>query len=49
MPIPKPKKEEEKSKFVQRCMADQTMRKEFKDLKQRVAVCLSQFKNQDKR
>ena len=44
MPVPKPKKEEEKSKFVQRCMADQIMRKEFKDIKQRVAVCLSQFK-----
>ena len=48
MPIPKPKKEEQKSKFVQRCMADQTMRKEFKDIKQRVAVCLSQFKKLSK-
>jgi hypothetical protein len=49
MPIPKPKKEETKNKFLPRCMGDDTMVKEFKDVKQRYAVCLSNWTNKDKK
>lgn len=42
MPVPKPRKNEDKQAFVARCMGDETMKKDFKDNKQRVAICLSQ-------
>lgn len=44
MPIPKPEKNEDNQKFVSRCMSDEVMKKDYKDTKQRVAVCLSQTK-----
>lgn len=44
MPIPKPEKNEENNKFVARCMGDKTMKKDYPDNKQRVAVCLGQTK-----
>lgn len=44
MPIPKPEKDEDRQKFVSRCMSDETMKKDYKDTKQRVAVCLGQTK-----
>jgi len=43
MPIPSPRKNEEKNKFLDRCMADGVMNKEFKDPKQRYAVCLESW------
>jgi len=45
MPIIKPKKNESEQEFVSRCMGDDMMNKDFKDQKQRVAVCYSQYKN----
>lgn len=39
MPIPTPKKEEEKSDFMSRCMSFLYDKKEFKDSDQRSAVC----------
>lgn len=45
MPIPKPKKNEDKNKFVSRCMGDNTMNKDYPDNKQRIAVCLGQTKS----
>ena len=42
MPIPKPEKNEERKKFVARCMDDGTMLKEYPDNKQRIAICLGQ-------
>jgi hypothetical protein len=42
MPIPNPEQNEDKQKFVARCMSNETMKKEYPDSKQRVAVCLSQ-------
>lgn len=42
MPIPKPEKNEDKQKFVQRCMGSETMKKEYPDSKQRVAICYGQ-------
>jgi len=43
MPLPTPKNGEKRSKFISRCMVDIAAKDEFKDMKQRVAVCSSQF------
>lgn len=45
MPIPQPNKDEDKQKFVARCMGDEVMKKDYKDPKQRVAICLGQSKS----
>jgi|TARA_R100001594_G_scaffold80651_1_gene115232 hypothetical protein len=45
MPIPKPKQNETRRDFIQRCMNDVVMINEYKDANQRVAVCSTQFKN----
>ena len=42
MPIPEKGKSEKNSAFMKRCVEDKVMRKEFKNIKQRIAVCLSQ-------
>ena len=39
MPIPKPHKGEKQDVFIQRCMKDKVMNKEFPKEKQRAAVC----------
>lgn len=39
MPLPSPSGREKKSDFVGRCMSDPTMREEFPDRDQRLAVC----------
>lgn len=44
MPIPKPRQGEKKDEFVNRCMRDRKMRDEYKDTKQRAAVCMAQLK-----
>lgn len=43
MPLPKPSKKEKEQEFVSRCMADEMMNKDYKDQKQRAAVCYSQY------
>lgn len=43
MALPKPKDKEKRSAFVSRCISELTTNKEFKDSKQRVAVCYSQY------
>jgi hypothetical protein len=48
MPLPKPHNKEEKDKFISRCMSDEGMKSEFKNDKQRVAICLSIFKREEK-
>jgi len=47
MPIPKPNSEEEKKDFISRCMGNETMKSEYKDNKQRLAVCYSQWKKRN--
>jgi hypothetical protein len=49
MPIPEPQGKEKKSKFMSRCISDPVMRKEFPDIKQRIAVCLSKDKDEPKK
>ena len=44
MPMPKPTKDETHDEFMSRCMADSTMKSEYGNPKQRVAVCMRQHK-----
>lgn len=44
MPIPNRRKNEEPDKFMHRCMSDPVMNKEYKDQKQRTAICIQQSK-----
>lgn len=44
MPIPKRKPNEDRNAFIGRCMSNETMKKEYPDNKQRVAICLGQTK-----
>lgn len=48
MPIPEKKTNEDKQKFVQRCMSNETLKKEYPDPQQRIAVCLGQIKQKAK-
>jgi len=48
MPIPAPKKDEDKQAFVARCMGNETMKKDYPDNGQRVAICLGQTKRKSK-
>jgi hypothetical protein len=43
MPIPPVKKKETEQEFVSRCMRDSIMLEDYKDQKQRAAVCYTQF------
>ncbi len=45
MPLPKPRPNEPKETYMNRCMADSTMRREFKPRSQRFAVCQTQWDN----
>ena len=45
MPIPQPQPGEQEEAFIRRCMADDTMRTEYPDLRQRLAVCSAQGEN----
>jgi len=42
MPLPKRNKDEDKDKFVSRCMSSEVMKKEYPDNSQRVAICIGQ-------
>lgn len=44
MPLPKVNKNETEQEFISRCMSDEIMLTDFKDQKQRAAVCYSQYK-----
>ena len=44
MPIPKPKQNETRRDFIQRCMNAAVMINEYRNANQRVAVCSDQFK-----
>ena len=41
MPIPSPNKDEDRKSFMSRCMGNDVMNKEYPDVKQRTAVCVS--------
>lgn len=44
MPLLKPKNNESKELFIHRCMSDDIMSSEFKDNRQRIAVCMNIWK-----
>lgn len=44
MPIPVKNPGENKEKFIQRCMSDKTMVREYPDNRQRYAICISKSK-----
>jgi hypothetical protein len=44
MPIPKPDENEDSKKFINRCMSDEMMKKDYPENQQRIAVCLGQTK-----
>jgi HK97 family phage prohead protease len=44
MPLPTPNKGEKQDEFMNRCMSNETMKSDFPDNKQRLAVCFSQAK-----
>lgn len=44
MPIPTPKRNEDRKQFMARCMANPIMIKEYKNTDQRLAICAVQFK-----
>jgi len=48
MPIPSPENNEDKRKFIERCMSSEVMKKDYPDSKQRVAVCYSQTKKKSR-
>lgn len=41
MPLPNPQSDEKPDEFISRCMGDPVMNREYKDNKQRYAVCQS--------
>lgn len=49
MPLPKPNPKEKNSDFMNRCMSYLSDKKEFKDTKQRAAVCYSQIARKKKK
>jgi HK97 family phage prohead protease len=48
MPLPKPKDNETKDDFLERCLSDKTVNDEFPDDKQRYAVCNQIWRDKDK-
>lgn len=49
MPIPKPKDGETEDDFISRCMSNDTMKEEYPDNDQRLAICFQQWKDKDKK
>lgn len=47
MPLPKPVPNETREKFIGRCMINPTVKRDFKEPKQRLAVCFSQFTSKE--
>lgn len=42
MPIPKPNPNEDKQKYISRCMSNEIMKKDYPEAQQRIAICLSE-------
>ena len=47
MPLPSQGPEESRKEFLQRCMSDSVMKKEYPDSDQRIAVCISRIPSSD--
>ena len=44
MPIPRPEHDETMTEYIERCMGDSVMKKEYPNNKQRIAVCAVQWR-----
>lgn len=44
MPIPSRDKDEDRQKFISRCMSNEVMKKDYPNTQQRVAICIGQSK-----
>lgn len=49
MPLPNKSKSEKDKEFIQRCVGDSVMNKEFPNQKKRIAVCYSLLKKSKQR
>lgn len=49
MPLPTPRKNQEEDDFVASCMSSETMKKEYTNQKQRLAICFSQYERKKKK
>ncbi len=49
MPIPKPIEKQTQDEFMSVCMGNDIMNKEYPDQKQRAAICMTSWKNKDKK
>ena len=49
MPIPTPGQGETKDEFIERCMGDETMKEEYPDGDQRLAICMTQWDERQER
>ena len=49
MPLPKPNSDETKDEFISRCMSNATMKADFSDNDQRLAVCFQRWKDKEKK
>ena len=47
MPIPTPTSQESNNEFIQRCMIDDVMVKEYEDKDQRYAICREQLQKHE--
>jgi hypothetical protein len=47
MPLPIPEPDEDREEFVARCMRDETMINEFANVNQRLAVCNTQYEEEE--
>ncbi len=45
MPIPKPEKTEKMTEYLNRCMGDEVMVNEYKNERQRMAVCAKEWRD----
>jgi len=48
MPLPTPRKGETRQTFVARCVGSEVMRNEYPKLRQRLAVCYSQYRRKER-
>jgi len=47
MPIPNPVKSEKRTNFIDRCMGDKIMNKDFPDAGKRAGVCYTRWRNRN--
>ena len=48
MPLPKPREGESQEDWISRCMSNETMQEDFEDREQRLAVCYSIWRRENK-